>query len=90
MSEEIVLIQWVSYEHLSSVFGLKGIDVATAALLENLFNFRLINMKGKKKEKIYESENKWLKSKVRHQLALLSTMRQKLLENFKDQLKNTG
>lgn len=51
MSEEIVLIRWVSYEHLSSLFGLKGMDVATAALLENLFNFRLINMKSKKGKK---------------------------------------
>lgn len=52
MSEEIVLIQRVSYEHLRSVYGLKGIDVATAALLENSFNFQLINTKGKKKEYI--------------------------------------
>lgn len=89
MSEEIVLIQRVSYEHLRSVYGLKGIDVATAALLENLFNFQLINTKGKKK-RIYQIGNKWLKSKARHQLALLFTMRQKLLENFRDPLKNAG
>lgn len=56
----------------------------------NLFNFRLISMKGNKSETIYQIENKLLKSKVRHQLALLSTMRQILPENFRDQLKNAG
>lgn len=63
---------WVQY------LGLKEEMLPQLHYQRFFFNFRLINMKGKERKRIHQIENKGFKSKVRYQLAFISTVRQKL------------